>query len=125
MKCEIASRGFTLIELMVTVAIIAILASFVFPMIFQYETSAKRARCIANMKQIHNAVESRRVANGTNAPETDWGAVYVGSTAYFRTTPRCPNNLDENYDLGGATDVTWMPRCKMTDEPYLHFFDNK
>lgn len=125
MKCETASRGFTLIELMVTVAIIAILASFVFPMIFQYETSAKRARCIANMKQIHNAVESRRAILNDKTPETVWGPVYVGSTAYFRTTPRCPNNPDEDYDLAGATDVTWMPRCKMTMEPYLHIFESK
>ena len=122
MKRKIADHGFTLIELMVVVAIIAILASFAFPMIHQYEINAKRARCISNMQQIHNAVESRRAVANNNIPETEWGTVYVGTTAYFRVSPRCPNNLDEDYDISAATDVTWMPHCKMTQDPYLHFY---
>lgn len=117
--------GFTLIELMLVVVIISILLSVLFPLLYQYQISAKRSRCIANMRQVCNAVESRRAAVGNAAVETTWCSVYVNENghAYFQATPYCPNNTIEPYDISTATVEYWRPFCKMTQEPFFHVFE--
>lgn len=44
--------GFTLIELLVVIAIIAILAAILFPVFVTARESARRAKCVSNLKQL-------------------------------------------------------------------------
>lgn len=46
------SHGFTLIELMVVVAIVGLLASVLFPVLFQAREAAKKATCISNLRNM-------------------------------------------------------------------------
>ncbi|GAB4117770.1 MAG: hypothetical protein Fur0036_01380 [Fimbriimonadaceae bacterium] len=48
-------QGFTIIELLVVVAIVAILAALIFPAIARAKASAKQTGCLSNMKQIGTA----------------------------------------------------------------------
>jgi general secretion pathway protein G len=49
-------RGFTLIELLVVIAIIAVLAGILFPVFASARGKARSTRCVANLKQIGNAL---------------------------------------------------------------------
>ncbi len=52
------NRGFSMIELLAVIAIIAILASLLLPVLAQAKARAKRAQCVANLKQTGLAFHS-------------------------------------------------------------------
>lgn len=45
-------RGFTLVEMLVVIAIIAVLASILFPVFARARAAARRTRCASNLRQI-------------------------------------------------------------------------
>lgn len=59
------SRGFTLIELMITVAIIGILASIAYPGYQRYVQDARRAEAKSALLEVAGAMERCRSANFT------------------------------------------------------------
>lgn len=66
MRCPVVikrTRAFTLIELLIVVAIIAILAAIAVPNFLEAQTRAKVARVQADMRTMHTAVETYRVDN--------------------------------------------------------------
>ena len=61
-------KGFTLIELLIVIGIIAILTAVLLGTFSGSSESARAARCLSNMKNIANAVQSYRMANGGYPP---------------------------------------------------------
>jgi type II secretion system protein G len=66
------AKAFTLIELLIVVAIIAILAAIAVPNFLEAQTRSKVSRCAADMRSIRTALEAYRVDNN-KYPETDLG----------------------------------------------------
>jgi type II secretion system protein G len=83
-------KAFTLIELLIVVAIIAILAAIAVPNFLEAQTRSKVSRTLADMRTMRTGLESYMVDNN-HYPETDWGLnalVTTNRASIFRlTTP--------------------------------------
>jgi len=66
-------KAFTLIELLIVVAIIAILAAIAVPNFLEAQTRAKVSRCRADMRTIVTALEAYSVDNNKYPPAADFG----------------------------------------------------
>src|SRR6059036_1722108 len=101
--------GFTLVEIMIVVAIIALLAAIAIPNFVKARTTSQKSACIANLKQIDGAkatwaLETKQVA-GAAPTTTD----LYGTTKYIRDEPTCPG--------GGVyvlTTIDTKPTCNIT-----------
>ena len=101
-------KAFTLVEIMIVVAIIGLLAAIAIPNFVQARRRAQTNSCIANLKQIQGAISLWALDNG----ETDSDAVTMANlvTTYIKSTPTCP--LGGNYVL---TTVGANPTCPNYD----------
>jgi type IV pilus assembly protein PilA len=84
-------KGFTLVELMVVVAIIGILVAIAVPIYNASQDRAKANACKANLRTINGAI-SMYTANNDGALPADIAALKSGG--YLQTEPKCPSDND-------------------------------
>ena len=106
--------GFTLVELLVVITIVAIVAALVFPVLVRVRESGRQTVCASNMRQIGSALELYRrqwddalPPAVTPADQTWKDAIlpFVSGVGVFR----CPSNLGEelrptHVDLSAPSD---------------------
>ena len=75
-----ASReaGFTLLELLILVAILGIVVNISIPVMMNAQTKAAAARVLADVDMIHDAVLTYRLENGSYPRTAGWGRVPPG-----------------------------------------------
>jgi prepilin-type N-terminal cleavage/methylation domain-containing protein/prepilin-type processing-associated H-X9-DG protein len=61
-------KGFTLVELLVVITVIALLAALLFPVLQNALASARRAACISNLRQIGIGIAAYAADNGNQIP---------------------------------------------------------
>ena len=80
-------KGFTLVEIMIVVAIIALLAAIAVPSFMNARTKSMQSSCQNNLRLIDGAMQQYALDN-SNALATALTQL-VGTNAYIKDTPVC------------------------------------
>ncbi len=92
-------RAFTLIELLIVVAIIAILAAIAVPNFLEAQTRAKTAAVLSDMRSVKTALESYQVD--------------------YSTYPPIAGNEDNVMNMGGMMRMPFLPLSLTTPISYM------
>ena len=104
-------KGFTLVEIMIVVAIIGLLAAIAIPNFANARITAARNACRANLRQIQGAIVAYQVDTGSDPGSANLVGPYV------RSWPREP--LNGNYAISG-TGANCIISCDQNASPNWH-----
>lgn len=91
--------GFTLVEIMIVVAIIGLLAAIAIPNFIRARTETQKNQCLNNLRQFDSAIQQYALEKGLTT-----GAVVTGGLNGYLTNLTeaavCPGDSSATYTLG-------------------------
>ena len=82
-----AQQGFTLVEIMIVVAIIALLAAIAIPNVLRGRTTANESSAIGNVRALISSLEMVRSVNNEYPLNATWLATMFGADCNIGTVP--------------------------------------
>jgi type IV pilus assembly protein PilE len=107
-------RGFTLIELMIAVAIVGILASIAIPSYNQYIIKGKRGEAEAALVTFANAMEQWRLQTGSYCGAAVPGCFNGSPTIFSTVVPVSGGITTYNLTISAVTATTYTLRATPT-----------
>ena len=103
---SVKARGFTLIEIMIVIAIIGTILAIALPNFFKTRVAARKNVCIENLSQNESAKQLWGLEHGKKDGDVPVDADLFGPALYMKKKPSCPGN--GLYDLG---TIGLVPFC--------------
>ena len=103
MRTRKMNQGFTLVEIMIVVAIIALLAAIAIPNLLRAKMTSNDALAKATLRAMSTAAESYGTANNGNYPLNE--SALTGATPPYLNTAYCANSpiAGYSYDCSGMS----------------------
>jgi len=108
--------GFTLVEIMIVVAIIGLLAAIAIPNFIRARTTAQKNACINNLRQIDGAIQQWALENKKDTAAT---VGFTDISSYLKNAVICPSGgtvFSDSYTLATVAD---KPICQKVPATHL------
>ena len=103
------NSGFTLVEIMIVVAIIGLLAAIAIPNFVKARTTSQQNACINNLRQIDGAIQQWALEFKKDPAAT---VVETDVTPYLKNSVVCPSGGTTFADSYTLVDVATRPVCQ-------------
>lgn len=126
---KLNKKGFTLIELMIVIAIIAILAAILVPNFVKARAQGQLTACKSNLKNIGTAAEMYSADHNGRYPTSQEDFTKAGGqsgSGYLKVLPMCPTTPDQGYKYAAQSNPDfYYVYCAMADHRQAGIHDER